>query len=145
MVIYIILSLLALIALLLSLRSKEWTISLISFGLLASVQLFRLDPSGLLPHYLSISILSLISLMGIYYLKRDEHAKVLNLTSLSIGLFVLVLLFKLFHLQGFAVARWLLVPSMLTALYLIVERRKMDARNFIQAYLLASSIWILCL
>ena len=138
------LAIIALAALVLSVSKKQWNLSLVALGLSIAPLLLIADGVGLFYHSLGIALISLLLFFPILILQKPrESKKHSKLILLALIPYILVILLKLFHLQGIALLRWTLLISILTFVYLTIDRRKFDNVWFILLYMAISSGLIL--
>ena len=130
-----ILLVIALVAMVLSITQRKWTVSLIALGLGMGPFLLLFDSTGLFYHAIALVIISLSGMTLYLLLERDSmSAKSLGASILILLPYILICIFKALQLQGIAILRWTLLISILAFIYYTFERRKIDQLWFILLY-----------
>ncbi|NNC84404.1 MAG: hypothetical protein HKN79_12590 [Flavobacteriales bacterium] len=138
---YYVLIVIGLIACVLSVKDRMWTLLVLSLAAALAPLLFILDPSGLFYHALGLMIMVSLGLGALMWLDRAGESKRSRLLiPLTLIPFVTMLIFKLLSLQGIQVVQYSLLITVGAFIYLTIERRRFDGYWFLLLY---CSVWSL--
>lgn len=142
--VHILFSLISAAALSMALWKRNWLSSCVCLAYLSSSLFMIVDSSGLKYHSLSLEVLSTFTYVLILYLDRtDWNSKGRIALTILLGPFLLYSVMSLFKLGVLSLVRWILTVSLLSFLFITIDRRKWDQHWLLLLYISLSCLWIL--